>query len=359
MKRIEFLDGLRGVAILLVVCFHAFAKWPSIVPYGNSYGDFPIFKYGYLGVQLFFLISGFVILMSLEKNRSFGVFIYKRWLRLFPAMLVASILVYLTAGFFPERPAGIPNVYSVLPGLTFIDPNCIRIITGTKINLLEGAFWSLFVEFKFYIVFGICYFMLKRTNALIALFSMYILSIVGTKLNISFLNTLSEFFSFTFFGWFVTGSLAYLYFISKKNKYLYFSILVGLLNIVPYRHDPKSLLFSFIILILFFTPIYFEKTRFILQNSVILFWGLISYPLYLIHENAMVSLISKVSKVLNIPDILLPIVPISILVFISYFIVRIAEPFIRNNLDYGRKICYVGLTKYLSFLSLSKYRKQN
>jgi peptidoglycan/LPS O-acetylase OafA/YrhL len=343
MNRIKFLDGLRGIAILLVLCFHAFSKWPAIVPYGNSYGDFPVFKYGNLGVQLFFLISGFVILMSLEKNKDFGGFFYKRWLRLFPAMLVATVLVYSTAGFFHERPAGSPDIYSVLPGLSFIDPNCIRIITGIKINLLEGAFWSLFVEFKFYFVFGICYFMLKRTKAIIALFLMFLLSIVGTKLNISFLNTLSEFFSFTFYGWFVAGSLAYLYFTSQKKKYLYFSILIGLLNIFQYRHDPISLLFAFFILVLFFTPICFEKTRFILQNPVVLFFGLISYPLYLTHENMMVSLISKMSNIIDIPSILLPIVPISILVLIAYFIVKIAEPFIRNTLDTAVRISYRGL----------------
>ena len=348
MKRIKFLDGLRGIAILLVLCFHAFSKWPAIMPYGNSYGDFPVFKYGNLGVQLFFLISGFVILMSLEKNKDFGVFFYKRWLRLFPAILVVTVLIYSTAGFFHERPAGSPDIYSVLPGLTFIDPNCIRIITGIKINLLEGAFWSLFVEFKFYFVFGICYFTLKQINAIIAIFSMFLLSVLGTKLNIGFIITLSEFFSFSFYGWFVSGSLAYLYFKSQKKPYLYFSILVGLLNIFPYRHDLTSLLFSAFILVLFYTPIYFSKIRIILENSIVLFFGLISYPLYLIHENMMVSLICKMSKIIDIPSILLPVVPISILVLIAYFIVKIAEPFIRNNLDSVMRISYRGLKKISS-----------
>jgi peptidoglycan/LPS O-acetylase OafA/YrhL len=345
MIRIKFLDGLRGIAILLVVCFHAFSKWPSIVPYGNLYANFPVFKYGNLGVQLFFLISGFVILMSLEKNKTFGGFIYKRWLRLFPAMLVATILIYFTAGFFNERPAGNPGIYSVLPGLTFIDPNCIEIITGIKIKLLEGAFWSLFVEFKFYFVFGICYFLLKQTKAILAIFFMFVLSVLGIKLNINFLTTLSEFFSFSFYGWFVSGSLAYLYFKSQKKQYFYFSVLVGLLNIVPYRHDPTSLLFSAFVLVLFFTPIYFSKTRIVLEQPVVLFFGLISYPLYLIHENMMVSLICKMSKIVDIPFILLPVIPVFILVITAYFIVKIAEPFIRNKIDRALGIWYARLKK--------------
>lgn len=40
----------------------------ELIYYGNKFQDLLFFKYGYLGVQLFFLISGFVILMTLEKK---------------------------------------------------------------------------------------------------------------------------------------------------------------------------------------------------------------------------------------------------------------------------------------------------
>ena len=330
MKRIEFLDGLRGVAIIMVILFHAYTRWPKIVPYGNSYSNIYFFKYGYLGVQLFFLISGFVILMSLEKSRKFSTFIYKRWLRLFPAMLIATILVYLTSSFFHERPGGIPSIKSIIPGLFFIEPDWIKIITGIKIKPLEGAFWSLFVEFKFYVVFGILYFLFGKIKAIIAITSMYILSFLGTIFHFHHINILSEFFSFTYFGWFASGSLAYIYFTDKQIKYLYFSIIASLLEICQYYHDSKLLLFSIFILLLFFVPIYFEKTRFILQNPMILFFGFISYPFYLIHENAMISLICKVSKIFEIPDILLPLLPIILLLFISYLIIKTIEPFVLN-----------------------------
>ena len=86
--RIAFLDGLRGIAILLVVFYHAYTRWSDIVPYGARYAHFPVAQLGWLGVELFFMISGFVIYMTLEKCRSFGEFLYRRWLRLFPAMLL-------------------------------------------------------------------------------------------------------------------------------------------------------------------------------------------------------------------------------------------------------------------------------
>ena len=333
MKRIQFLDGLRGIAIILVVCFHAFSRWFLIVPYGDTYASFPIFKYGFLGVQLFFLISGFVILMTLEKCQNFYIFLYKRWKRLFPAMLIATILIYFTATFLPERPAGIPTKSSVIPGLFFIDPLIILKVTGWNINPLEGAFWSLYVEVKFYIAFGFCYFLLGKEKSIIAIFIMFLMSIIGPALHIHFIAVLSKILSFSHFGWFAAGSLAYLYFVNKKCKYLYFSIFVSLLEIYQYHDDYGKLFFSVLILLIFYLPIYFEKVKFIIGNSIFLFFGFISYPLYLIHENAMIALICKLDKLIDITYILLPLIPILILVLISYIIAKRIEPFLQKSIN--------------------------
>ncbi|WP_420839686.1 acyltransferase family protein [Colwellia maritima] len=82
MERIKYLDSHRGIAILFVVFYHLFSRWSEILPYGNSFTNI-VFNQGFLGVQLFFLLSGFVILMTLERTKSFSSFLYKRWLRLF------------------------------------------------------------------------------------------------------------------------------------------------------------------------------------------------------------------------------------------------------------------------------------
>lgn len=330
MKRIEFLDGLRGIAIMLVVMFHAYARWPEIVPYNKLFSDFFLFKYGYLGVQLFFLISGFVILMTLEKTNSFLQFIYKRWLRLFPAMFIATTLIYITSQFLFERPNGILPIKSILPGLLFIEPYWIQSISGIKISPIEGAFWSLFVEFKFYFVFGIMYFMVGKKKAILLIFSMFLLGLIAGKFQIRLLIILSDLFSFKYFDWFVIGSLVYLYYVEKKIKYLFFSFLISMIEFYSCfnQNDYLKLIFLILILIVFITPVYFEKTRFLLQSKFLLFFGLISYPLYLIHENAMISLIIKLNKIIDIPYLLLPVIPILLLLIISLFIVKVLEPFV-------------------------------
>lgn len=154
--RIHSFDGFRGIAMLLVLLYHAFGRWPAYLPYGNRFETVIPFKLG--GVWLFFILSGFFTLMTLERSRSFGGAVYKRWLRLFPAMLIASILLLVTGPLLPERPLGVPEWKNAIPGLVFLHPDFIERITGSHFGLLEGSFWSLFVDMKFYLLFGLATF---------------------------------------------------------------------------------------------------------------------------------------------------------------------------------------------------------
>ena len=291
--------------------------------------------------------------MTLEKSRSFIHFMYKRWLRLFPAMLIATFLIYTTASVFYERPAGNPNIYSIIPGLFFINPTILEKITRIHFPILEGAFWSLYVEMFFYIVFGLSYFIIKERNAIILLFSLFVYSIIGLfyplKLSMLFIH----------FGWFTVGCLSYLYLIKnkKQNKIiLYLSIILSLVClIVNYKFSTdiynmklssiKFFTYGIIIVSLFFIPIIFEKSRSFIGNRLFLFIGFISYPLYLIHENFMVSMIAKLQIYNIIPEFLLPVVPILLLIAISYLITKKIEPFIKKIIVIGLE--KIGTLKYL------------
>jgi Predicted acyltransferases len=66
--RITHLDGMRGLAILLVIAYHAYARWPELLPYAATTQHIPLLAFGWVGVQLFFMISGFVIFMTLDKS---------------------------------------------------------------------------------------------------------------------------------------------------------------------------------------------------------------------------------------------------------------------------------------------------
>lgn len=351
-QRIKYLDGLRGIAILLVILYHALGVegYENAFHYNHKYNEFPLFKYGFLGVELFFLISGFVILMTLEKSKNFINFMYRRWVRLFPAMLIATILSYTTVSIFYERPFGQPNIYSVIPGLLFIEPTLLGKIFNYEFIKLVGSFWSLYVEMMFYIIFGLSYFLLKRNKALIILFSLYIYAVIGLYYPLKFSNL------FIYYGWFTSGCLAYLYIMKGKSKiYLFLSIIIFIISLLFnhtfYNNNGQPfpfieyLVYGILIVFIFFIPIIFEKSRNIIGNRLFLFIGFISYPLYLIHENFMISMITKLQVYNIIPEFLLPILPILILIAISYLIAKWVEPFIRKIIVISLE--KIGILKYL------------
>lgn len=77
-----------------------------------------------------------------------------------------------------------------------------------------------------------------------------------------------------------------------------------------------------------------------------LFIGFISYPLYLIHENFMVSMISKLQIYNIMPEYLLPVFPVLLLIFVAYVITKRIEPFTKNLIV----TCFdkIGILKYLN-----------
>lgn len=339
MNRIKFLDGFRGLAILMVVLYHAFTRWTTLVPYGTRFADFPLFEKGWLGVQLFFLISGFVILMTLEKCYSFKEFIIKRWLRLFPAMFLATLLIYLTARFLPERPGGIPHITDVIPGLLFVEPVWIGKILRNHQGYLEGAFWSLYVEVKYYFIFGLLYFYLGRIRAIISIFSIFVIGMtikmlveeMGIKV-LHPINVITHQISFIHFGWFACGSLMYIYYKEKKNIFLGYALAIGIVSSVSslfltFGRTPAVFIWALIILAIFVATVYSDKLKLLLDNKALVYLGFISYPLYLIHESSMIALIIKMNRYFpSIPGLLLPVVPIALLIGIAHLIAKYGEP---------------------------------
>ena len=340
LSRVDYLDVLRGVAILLVMFFHAYSRWPQIVPYGDAYKGFPLFQLGWLGVELFFMISGFVIFMTLDKTESFKIFIYKRWLRLFPAMLLASMLIYLTIPLFADRPAGIPNLIDLLPGLTFIEPDWWSLVIGNEVSSLEGAFWSLYVEFKFYVISGLIYYLLGRKFLVPCLFCLFLVSIIIVEAKpesdseqFSFLLSISNNLSLKYFGWFCAGSIFYLYKQNKRESYYLSGIVVAVLSSYATGLYFHAFIAAIIISCLFALSLRLVFLQKILAYKIFMLFGFVSYPLYLIHENAMVSMIVKSSSFLPwLNQFFYPFLPIMLLVIVSFFIAQLFEPRLKNFL---------------------------
>lgn len=340
-QRLSFLDAHRGVAIALVVLFHAYARYPKLVPFDYEFTGIPVISKGWVGVQLFFIISGFVICMTLEKCRNFGDFITRRWLRLFPAMLVCSLWVFATAPLFPERPAGGPTLRDLLPGLTFVEPAWWEFALRSHQGMLEGAFWSLFVEMKFYFVFGALFFLLGGAKAAEALFGLFVASnafVLAGKIpqlgviNFAALRQFCEAMSFDFFGWFAAGALFYRYHKNPDRKTLWIAVAAALVAAAADGGFDATKKVPCLSVVVFFTAtMVSERMKTLLSNRVLLLMGFVSYPLYLLHENMMVAMIVRVGHLGPwMPHILMPLVPMILVIGLSWITATYWEPLLRR-----------------------------
>ncbi|MFF9494864.1 acyltransferase family protein [Streptomyces flaveolus] len=151
--RLRALDGLRLVAALMVAAYHYGGRGGSVTDAWGSSAQlqFPtlhtFFAYGCLGVQVFFVISGFVICMS-GWGRSLTSFVASRASRLLPAYWAAVILV--TAVF------ALPVVVyeAVSPSDALVNLTMLQQPLGA--DRVLGVCWTLWVEIRFYALFALC-----------------------------------------------------------------------------------------------------------------------------------------------------------------------------------------------------------
>lgn len=143
--REPLLDWLRGFAALAVVMFHYFHKGPKegwMQAQQHPLLD-ALAAYGYLGVHLFFMISGYVIMMT-AQNANLRRFLASRVSRLLPALWFCATLtavIELLVPAAPFRPASwaqyLANL-TLVPGWFGQEP-------------IDGAYWSLTIEINFYL----------------------------------------------------------------------------------------------------------------------------------------------------------------------------------------------------------------
>ena len=339
--RLLFLDGLRGIAIFLVLLYHAYSNdWANNLPYHDRYDSITLFHFGKFGVQLFFMISGFVIAMTLEKCNSFWDFMVRRWLRLFPAMLVGSLIILITSPLFSARPYGAPHLQDLLPGLTFIEPEFFRWFFDQKI--LEGSFWTLFVEMKFYLLAGLMYFTIGPKQMIAVLVAMFLSTIIF-EFSSSFLaaefaaqlKTCLHYLNWQHYGWFAAGALFYQYVESKNFKYWLLGLFVALLAARCLGGLPsKSMIYATVLVGIFAFSMFNPTVQKVLSSKLLVFFGFISYPLYLVHENATVSMINQLHDAYPaVPAFLLPVLPIIVVVIVAWIIAKYLEPQTRKLIN--------------------------
>jgi len=271
------IQGLRGVAILSVILFHFFPK---------------LFPLGYLGVDLFFVISGFlitsIILKKLkDKEFSFKLFFIKRFYRIIIPVLFVLVFFGIVS-FFLLLPKNLNAFWnSTLSTLLFV-PNIFFWITGGYFGTANEYkpllhLWSIGLELQFYFLFPfILIFVLKYFNRN-RLFFFLILLIIFFIINLLSIDTTFSFFNLPGRVWeFFIGSFAFLLPKRKKNLFFYYTCLFLIFYCLLFFVNKFNFFNLFIIVIATGIVIFYNSNSF-LHYKIFQFFGKISYSLYLIH----------------------------------------------------------------------------
>jgi peptidoglycan/LPS O-acetylase OafA/YrhL len=157
-ERLPGIDALRGISILLVVAYHYLVRFdPTYMGFAGPKNtlNFP----GWMGVDLFFMISGYCIALTATTSGSMADFLAKRWARIYPGLVFCAMVTFVFYLLFglPEYTASWHTLVGNMLGLNLF----------FSVPHIDGAYWSLAVEVKFYLLFAIFFYVCHTPRRLI------------------------------------------------------------------------------------------------------------------------------------------------------------------------------------------------
>ncbi|MFF2080741.1 acyltransferase family protein [Kitasatospora sp. NPDC058162] len=287
-KRLPALDGFRFVAAILVVCFHLSSMWflwdkspADVLP--RDYVRFT--SYGWLGVELFFMISGFVICMS-SWGRGISQYFTSRVVRLYPAYWCGVIITSAVTLYFGGATSS-PTKWDRLVNLTMLQE-------PMGVTYVDSVYWTLWVELRFYLLFAVVVWMGTTYRRVVAF------CVIWTTAGILSVATDSKALQYVLAPnttpFFVAGIAFYLMYRYKQNLLLWgivgFSFVLAEHNVIErhriVEHDIRRHLAEW--------PTHFVvAVFFVIMAGLALGWfnrldfrwftnlGTLTYPLYLLH----------------------------------------------------------------------------
>lgn len=316
-NRFNEIDFLRALACVMVVLFHYTYRghvggW---VPVAAPEFVQSISQFGYVGVHLFFAISGFVIFMS-AKSASPRGFVASRAARLYPAYWASIIITVMAVrlGNMPELTVSWRDAAINVTMLTHL----------LGASYVDGAYWSLAVELHFYALI----FVLIRLNWLHRI--EWVMALWLALCAIDLVRPIYPLQFWLIANWapfFCLGITSYLLRtepVTQKRIALF--VIAALLCIISgVKKTLNSPITDQIIVGLLMTCIVGIFTlislgRFRLQASPILYWaGALTYPIYLIHEYLGYTLLTTTQNA-SWPYGLSLAATLSVILLISYFV---------------------------------------
>jgi peptidoglycan/LPS O-acetylase OafA/YrhL len=294
--RYEALDALRGLAALGVVFFHFVVYFDETYGFGQwnvsewfLYEPLEALRYG---PHFFYMISGFVILMTIDRTRSASVFIKSRLIRIMPAFLVALSLA---------------TVVTYLWGSDIIHVRLIDVFINALflqglVNRphIDPAYWSLLVEIAFYMMAASLMYGAQLRSKIswvlwVWLGMTYFEIIFWQKIDGVMAKVLDEIFIVEYSMYFIVGIVLYL---THKNRKMAMNHKILLVLSIPVILTGIPMPFGFYLtpMILVLWLAIKGKLDWLLAYRPFLWLGALSFPLYVIHQNIGTVLIHNMIK---------------------------------------------------------------
>jgi peptidoglycan/LPS O-acetylase OafA/YrhL len=270
-RRQDNIDLLRAIAIISVLLYHYTTRFPASF-YGVQAVPFT-FPWGHHGVDLFFAVSGFCIFMTLDSSSSLENFWARRIARIQPAYMVAIVITTSVLMLFPlpDRTATWPIALSNMLWFNLI-PHWPQI---------DGAYWSLVVELKFYLLIGLIYYAMRGQNISVAWLLVCVAGAAGRIAGATTTDITDNLFIADYAPSFLAGILAWEWTRLKTPQALSIALLAGGLILIDPRFNDGPLIGLFIAA----GGFAILRMSWLKVPRPITFVGLVSYSLYLLHQN--------------------------------------------------------------------------
>ena len=262
------LDLLRGLAAVAVCYFHFTHGNPDFLSKTNIL--YQSGRYGFLGVDVFFVISGFVIPYAMYRGmyrfKNFGTFLLKRVIRIEPPFLISIILVIALNWLSTLSP------YYRGAGFT-IDYTALALHLGYLNAFFEypwvnDVYWTLAIEFQYYIIIALIFPLLIHSKKYFSFIALGLFGVMGFFIT-------GHNFIFNYGLLFVVGILLFQFQIGYLKNAEFGALLLIALLMIYVKFDNRYLMAA---LLPYFFILYFNLT-----SGVSKFLGNISYSLYLVH----------------------------------------------------------------------------
>jgi peptidoglycan/LPS O-acetylase OafA/YrhL len=326
-ERLEVLDSFRAIAILAVVVHHYFSRWAppdhprNLYGYASSYPQW--LDIGALGVQFFFMISGFVIFMTVERCRHVFEFWSRRFARLYPAYVAATALTFVLANL-AGPPEFASSAIDAAIGLLFLT----TFIPGTR--FVEPAYWSLVVEMQFYFWIGLLY-ALARNCFIAAWVGFVALGLaawtIGSWEGLHAARSVARYVLIApYLPQFTAGMACYLAFRGRGTEAAVLAATAVIGYYATARIYPLEFHLAHVAMVAAFIGFLTGRLEWLALRALV-FVGGISYSLYLLHQYVGVILISALRQSTGMHDLLSAFVATVSCVFLaSLFTRHIEEP---------------------------------